>query len=288
MVLDGAALMIHKEQLLEGDMIFVLHDFLSAEECERFIARSEEAGYGDAPISTGAGFVMRKDIRNNDRVMIDDPALAALLWERARSFMPPNWFGWEPVGLNERFRYYRYDPGQQFAPHTDGYFQRDNGERSQFTFMVYLNDGCEGGETLFIFPSLPGVRLPQRNGGNNTWARSPRANPRPPHVSVGCSAYNRSAVRPWFSLTANSMKERLSSADGNMSSAAMSCTGRFPPENAVVATEEKSACMRHDAPHLKLPLLASHPVTPSPRHPAARSRPPAVPSRSASSPSACC
>jgi hypothetical protein len=146
--------MIHKEQLLEGDLIFVLHHFLSSEECERFIARSEEVGYEDAPISTGAGFVMRKDIRNNDRVMIDDPELATLLWERAQPFMPVHWFGWEPVGLNERFRYYRYDPGQQFAPHTDGYFQRDNGERSQFTFMVYLNDGCEGGETAFYLPQV--------------------------------------------------------------------------------------------------------------------------------------
>jgi hypothetical protein len=144
--------MIHKEQLLDGDMIFVLYDFLSPEECERFLAESEGAGYGGAPITTGTGFIVRKDIRNNDRVMVDDPALAELLWARVRQFMPVNWFGWEPVGLNERFRYYRYDPGQRFAAHTDGYFQRDNGERSQFTFMVYLNGGFEGGETAFHLP----------------------------------------------------------------------------------------------------------------------------------------
>jgi predicted 2-oxoglutarate/Fe(II)-dependent dioxygenase YbiX len=139
---------VEKEQL-DYDRIFVIHDFLSPAECAEFIARSEAAGYGDAPITTAAGFVMRKDVRNNERVIADDPELATALFERARPFLPAEWFGWELVGFNERWRYYRYDPGQYFAPHTDGYFQRDNGERSHLTFMIYLNGGCEGGETCF-------------------------------------------------------------------------------------------------------------------------------------------
>ena len=51
--------------------------------------------------------------------------------------------------MNERFRFYRYDPGQRFAPHFDGYFGRENGDRSQLTFMVYLNSDFVGGETKF-------------------------------------------------------------------------------------------------------------------------------------------
>ena len=43
--------------------------------------------------------------------------------------------------MNERLRFYRYDIGQQFDWHYDGYFERDNGERSYLTLMVYLNDG---------------------------------------------------------------------------------------------------------------------------------------------------
>ena len=31
----------------------------------------------------------------------------------------------------------------------DGAFERDNGELSQFTFMIYLNDGYAGGCTSF-------------------------------------------------------------------------------------------------------------------------------------------
>ena len=139
---------MEKEQL-DYDRIFVIHDFLSLAECAEHITRSESAGYGDAPITTAAGFVMRKDVRNNERVMSDDPELAAALFERARPLLPAEWFGWELVGFNERWRFYRYDPGQYFAPHTDGYYQRDNGDRSHLTFMVYLNDGFEGGETCF-------------------------------------------------------------------------------------------------------------------------------------------
>ena len=69
-----------------------------------------------------------------------------------------DWFDWKLQGLNERFRFYRYDVGQRFAPHTDGYFERTNGERSHFTFMVYLNDGFEGGATAFHH-SKPSLRV---------------------------------------------------------------------------------------------------------------------------------
>jgi hypothetical protein len=138
-----------EKQRLDGEKVFVVRGFLTPEECAEYIALAEGAGFDDAPITTSVGFVMRKDIRSNDRVMVDDPDVARRLFERARPFLPEEWFGWRLCGLNERFRYYRYDPGQKFDLHTDGYFERDNGERSQLTFMIYLNDGFEGGCTNF-------------------------------------------------------------------------------------------------------------------------------------------
>lgn len=137
-----------KEQL-DGDRIFVIRDFLNDAECESFIARSEQDGYHEATITTTRGFVMAKEIRDNARVIADDPSLADVLWQRARAFFPPNVDGYRPVGLNERFRFYRYDPGQKFALHYDGFFRRDNGEQSELTFMVYLNADFTGGETKF-------------------------------------------------------------------------------------------------------------------------------------------
>jgi hypothetical protein len=140
---------VPNKQALDGDNLFVIHHFFSREECMCLIARSEALGYEEAPITTAGGFVMVKELRDNARVMLDDQNLAAELWVRARDFLPGRLDNWEVVGLNERFRFYRYDSEEKFAPHYDGYFQRDNGERSQLTFMVYLNEVTEGGATNF-------------------------------------------------------------------------------------------------------------------------------------------
>lgn len=138
-----------RKEPLVGDDIFVVHDFLTAEECERFIAESEAVGYGDAPITTGDGPILLQEFRNNSRAMIDDPATAAELYDRIRTFLPGEFLGWQPSGLNERFRYYRYTAGQKFDWHYDGEYHRGNGEESRYTFMIYLSGGTTGGETLF-------------------------------------------------------------------------------------------------------------------------------------------
>ena len=133
----------------DDQSIFTVSDLLSEEECDHFIRFTEAHGYDPAPITTGAGFRMRPDIRNNWRVMIDDTTRADWLWERLAPFMPERWGLWRPAGLNERFRYYRYDTSQFFKWHGDGAFIRSDVERSLFTAMVYLNGDFEGGTTDF-------------------------------------------------------------------------------------------------------------------------------------------
>ena len=139
---------MHKEQL-RGDSVYLIHDLLSPQECAEYVQFAEYRGFDEAPITTSAGFVMRKDIRNNMRVMVDDEKMANDLWSRAKDFVQPEWFYRTAKGLNERFRFYKYEPGQRFAPHFDGYYERRNLDRSELTFMVYLNDEFEGGETVF-------------------------------------------------------------------------------------------------------------------------------------------
>ncbi|MDB5341566.1 MAG: hypothetical protein JWN70_7185 [Planctomycetaceae bacterium] len=140
-----------KQEYLK-DMIFVIDEFISPEECQQFIARSEEIGYDEATITTRSGPMMRKDIRNNTRVMFDDLELADRLFDRAKPYLVPTRSSRQPIGFNERFRFYRYEPGQRFAPHFDGPFDRGNGERSMFSFLIYLNEDFEGGETRFFEP----------------------------------------------------------------------------------------------------------------------------------------
>ncbi len=137
-----------KELLTRNPLVVTVEDVLSPRECQQLIARIEAAGPTDAPITTSAGFVMRPDIRNNTRVMFDDVALAATLFERVRAHVPERLEGdWQVCGANERLRCYRYEPGQYFAPHFDGAFTRTANERSLLTFMVYLNECEAGGHT---------------------------------------------------------------------------------------------------------------------------------------------
>lgn len=129
--------------------IVTVSDVLTEPECRDLVELTEQLGYGEAPITTALGFVHAPGVRNNTRVMVDDPARAAWLWERVRPHVPATREGWRVVGLHERLRYYRYEPGQYFKWHMDGAFQRSPTEQSLLTLMVYLNDDVLGGATEF-------------------------------------------------------------------------------------------------------------------------------------------
>ena len=137
-----------------ADDIFTVAEFFTPAACAAYIDLAESLGFGDAPINTAFGPQLRKDVRNNSRVMLDDPARAGELWRQCEAFVPKFLGGWQAVGVNERLRFYRYDLGQQFEWHYDGAFERENGERSKLTFMIYLNEGFEGGETSFETTSI--------------------------------------------------------------------------------------------------------------------------------------
>jgi len=121
-------------------------------ECRALIALAESVGFAPAPIDPDfhgpQGFQAREG-RDNHRAALHDEAIAAAIWTRARRHVPAALQGRTALGLNERLRFYRYDKGQSFAAHTDGYHRRDDGAQSLLTFMLYLNDGFEGGETVF-------------------------------------------------------------------------------------------------------------------------------------------
>lgn len=142
---------IAKVEVAGRSDIFLLRNFLSKAECEEFISQSEQRGYEEAAISTAAGQIVVKEVRNNDRILWDDPALALDWFKRCEPFLPSSFGRWQKHALNERFRFYRYKPGQTFKKHQDGSFRRQKGEESWMTLMVYLNEGYSGGRTRFWF-----------------------------------------------------------------------------------------------------------------------------------------
>jgi prolyl 4-hydroxylase len=128
---------------------FTIENFLSAEECQRYIALGDSIGYVPSEVGFPSGSRRAEDIRNNDRVVFDDPALAQMLFDRARALLPSDIDGWQLHGFNERLRYYRYAPGQFFKWHKDGVVALAPGVESRLTFMIYLNSGFQGGATEF-------------------------------------------------------------------------------------------------------------------------------------------
>lgn len=135
-----------KEELDPGK-IFLLHDFLSNDECAALIRRSEGLTY---EVGTVGGMVA-EGIRNNERVLVDDTPLADALFRRAAHCLPQVVDHRHLVRFNERWRFYRYRPGQTFQPHRDGsYMTLETYEKSEVTFLIYLNDNVTGGETRFF------------------------------------------------------------------------------------------------------------------------------------------
>ncbi|MDC0721990.1 2OG-Fe(II) oxygenase [Nannocystis bainbridge] len=132
-----------------ADNVFTVRDFCTPDECAAWLRLAHDVGFAEAPITTARGFVMAPEIRNNTRVIRDDLELAHGLWQRLAPFVPARRHGWQAVGLNERLRFYRYEPGQYFRWHHDGAFHRSLHEQSLLTVMLYLDAEFTGGSTEF-------------------------------------------------------------------------------------------------------------------------------------------
>lgn len=136
-----------KIDLIEN--VWLIKNFLTEAECENLITFSEYKGYTEAEVSIEGASKMMKNIRNNDRLIYTDEIWAAKYWEKLKEYCPKNIENWEAIGLNEKFRFYKYSVNQRFKRHIDGRFKRNENEESRITFLIYLNDDFEGGSTIF-------------------------------------------------------------------------------------------------------------------------------------------
>ncbi|MEL6943266.1 MAG: oxidoreductase, 2OG-Fe(II) oxygenase, partial [Bacteroidota bacterium] len=107
------------------DTIWTITDFLSAKGCEDLILFSEMRGYQEATVSLNEGAKMMKGIRNNYRLIYHDEKLATQYWNRLIEYCPQKIESNIAVGLNEQFRFYKYEQNQRFKRHIDGRFQRN-------------------------------------------------------------------------------------------------------------------------------------------------------------------
>lgn len=133
----------------DSSEIFIIDHFLTDEECDALITKSEGIGFEEAKVNIDGSQQMMKMIRDNERVMYTDLVLAYQLWKKLNPYVRPVIGNSRALGLNEMFRFYKYSPGQRFKMHRDGSYVRNETEFSYYTFMVYLNDDYEGGATKF-------------------------------------------------------------------------------------------------------------------------------------------
>lgn len=110
--------------------------FLSVDECATFqqlIKTVNATNFTDSGAFTNKKWV--------------DQALATLLYERLQEVDPSSRY----LCANKLIMAGMYVPGNSFGLHTDTglYYNRVNRTKSRWTLLIYLNDGFEGGETVF-------------------------------------------------------------------------------------------------------------------------------------------
>lgn len=124
------------------DLLWTVENIYSQEECLKFVSMIEK----DNPnLATN-----NPAYRDQDRIMVDDSETANDLFVRLRPHLPEKIDRFRLLRLNDRLRYYRYKPGQKFAPHMDHWYQPNDREITLLTVLVYFNDDFIGGETRFM------------------------------------------------------------------------------------------------------------------------------------------
>jgi hypothetical protein len=157
----------HKHPIVPN--LSLIKDVLSPEECKAIIAATESIGFlPDAPIRDDGS---EASILAHNVYWVVDQAFHDRLWTRVCPHLPAEISGKRARGINRRFRVYRYVPGAEYRCHIDGAWPpsgvhpvtkayqydaspNDARQSSLFTFLIYLNDEFEGGETTFFIPSV--------------------------------------------------------------------------------------------------------------------------------------
>lgn len=150
---DNSDIHLQYKDISEIDgFVRVVDNCLSQEECEKIIRIAEEKGFVPASLYTDKdGVEYFSDTRKSHRCILDSEEFAARLWKRVQSLIPDKWIRGETVvGINPRLRILRYDPGDEFKPHSDGSYTDQQGNTSKITILIYLNEGYENGYTAFL------------------------------------------------------------------------------------------------------------------------------------------
>ena len=124
---------------------WVLNNVFTHEECNKFINLSNKIGFeslnDEYPVS----------YRNNKRFILSSTSLEKEIYKRIKDYIPPDLYSssWKINGLNDFFRFCKYEKGGIFGLHQDSSYIQNSYRRSWLTCMIYLNK-TNGGNTRFF------------------------------------------------------------------------------------------------------------------------------------------
>lgn len=128
---------------------FTVDEVLSKEECSNIIKKTEKIGYQDLKS-------YRKNYRGNQRLVLDSPKTAKILFNRVKHLLPKTVTllgdksrgckdeNLKLDGLNSTIRFGKYNPNDEFGAHKDSGFTDVSDvyvtRKAMLTIMFYLND----------------------------------------------------------------------------------------------------------------------------------------------------
>jgi len=146
---------------------FVLDHVLTANECQQLRTAATQLGFRpDHPVH------LDKPTGIDSCEWLVDDSIMSVVYKRVQGHLPKRMGNSDKTSLhsiNSRWRFFRYDQDCVYRPHIDGSWPESrivDGEykcdesgmvKSYLTFLMYLNDDFQGGETRFYFPSGNGM-----------------------------------------------------------------------------------------------------------------------------------
>ncbi|KAF0689798.1 Aste57867_18786 [Aphanomyces stellatus] len=145
-----------------------LRFFMTKTECEDAMALADRIGFTHVFHPQTSEYAHR----DNDRLLLKSPDLAAQLWHRLQPFLPSSLDLAGAVGCNPAIKFYRYRTNQSFGCHVDeSVVDPDTKLVSRYTLLVYLNDASDsalqGGATQFYACTSSRSKKRKKNGNDS-------------------------------------------------------------------------------------------------------------------------
>lgn len=135
----------------EGYEILEIYNFLTPKECQEIIDTAKNQGMFESSVSNYGTRVDKDTRKSKTAILLDEKCMkVAKYCEKITGIPREN---------QEELQVTQYEPGGKFIDHFDAYSETDeeyknkmnrNAGQRKSTFIVYLNDNFEGGETEFV------------------------------------------------------------------------------------------------------------------------------------------